>query len=67
MNYDNFIVLFMWKKCYTRYSNIVGDYMRFRKTKINKDSSRIVIHSISEALIKKNPNVEKEHIITKIK
>lgn len=41
--------------------------MRFRKAKINKDSSRVVIHSISEALIKKNPNVEKEHIITKIK
>lgn len=41
--------------------------MRFRKAKINKDSSRVVIHSLSEALIKKNPNVEKEHIITKIK
>ena len=41
--------------------------MRFRKAKVNKDSSRVVIHSLSEALIKKNPNVEKEHIITKIK
>ena len=36
--------------------------MRLFKTKINKDSSRVVIHSLSEALIKKNPNVEKEHI-----
>ncbi|MDO4996086.1 MAG: hypothetical protein Q4E69_02795 [Bacilli bacterium] len=41
--------------------------MKLFKTKINKDSSRVVIHSLSEALIKKNPNVEKEHIITKIK
>lgn len=41
--------------------------MKFRKTKISKDSSRVVIHSISEILIKKNPNIEKEHIINKIK
>ena len=41
--------------------------MKFRRFKINKDSSRVVLHKLSNVVIKKNPNVQKEHIITKIK
>lgn len=34
---------------------------------IKKDSSRRVLHKLSNIVIKKNSNIEKEHIITKIK
>lgn len=34
---------------------------------INKNSKRKVIHKLSSSNIKKNPNIEKEHIITKFK
>ncbi len=39
----------------------------FNKNKVKKASSRVVLHKLSNVVIKKNSNIEKEHIITKIK
>lgn len=39
----------------------------FKKFKVKKDSSRVVLHKLTNVVIKKNSKVEKEHIITKIK
>lgn len=41
--------------------------MRLRKFRVKKDSSRSVIHKINRVFVNKNPNIDKEHIITKIK
>ena len=41
--------------------------MKHKKFRVTKDSSKIVLHKLTQAVIKKNPNIEKEHIITKIK
>lgn len=41
--------------------------MVFRRKRISKASSRNVLHKYNESIIIKNPSIEKEHIITKIK
>lgn len=41
--------------------------MRFRRLKVNKDSSRDIIRKLNRPVVLKNSEVEKEHIITKIK
>ena len=36
------------------------------RKRIKKNSDRLVLHQLSTGNIKKNPNIEKEHVITKI-